>query len=425
MVFFLEALNIFTVAFIVAILLWRVLANSGVPFKKVITEPRNASSYIPGAKDTAKIFGYSLLFRFFILALSICIFCLFETQAQNFEWSKWLNKWVQWDARHYISIADGYESYMENGKYPTLVFFPLYSFFLNLVNYIIPSAELSGLIVSAIFSSIACCFFYKLVCLDYSKKTAEISVILLCIFPFGFFYSTIMSESVFLCTSVMTLYYIRNHNWPIAGIMGCLAALSRSIGVFLVFPAAIELLEETLLLGNLKSRKVWLESLKKGLWLLLFPLGTLVHLFINYQITGNPLYFLSMEEEFWQQVGRPFYEIWGTFASVFKGGYSLSVLMASFIPSALCLPCAYGLLVWGLKRHKTMYLCWILICILVNTSISWPLSLCRYLASAVPLYIILAEECRKYPKLKMAIIISLSILMGIYFTGYLNSKFIM
>ena len=424
MVLFLQALNIFAVLFIVAVLLWRVLANSGVPLKKAIIEPVY-ESYTPDLKDSAKIFSYSLLFRAFILIASISVFCLFETQEQTFQWGKWLNKWVQWDARHYISISNGYESYIENGEYPTLVFFPLYSFILNIVNYIIPSAELSGLLVSALFSSIACCYFYKLVCLDYGKETADLSVILLCIFPFGFFYSAIMSESVFLATSVMTLYYIRKHNWVLAGIAGCFVALSRSVGVFLVFPAAIALLEETQLLGNIKDSKIWVNALKKGIWLLLLPIGTLIYLFINYKITGEPLYFLSMEEQFWHQVGTPFYKIWNTYISVFDGGYSLSVLMASFIPSLICLLCAYGLLIVGLKKHKTMYLCWLLICVLVNTSISWPLSLCRYLASCVPIYIILADECKKRPKLKIALIIGFSILMGIYFTGYLNTKSIM
>ncbi len=425
MVLVLKALNIFAVLFIAAVIIWRFLANSGVPFKKVIDERKISDTYTPGKRECAKIFGLSILFRLFILCASISIFCLFETQAQNFEWSQWLNKWVQWDARHYINISNGYESYIEKGEYPTLVFFPLYSFFLNLVNYIIPNSALCGLIVSAIFSSVACIYFYKLVCLDYGKETGKLAVILLCVFPFGLFYNAIMSESIFLCTSVMALYYIRKHNWFVAGIIGCLVALSRSIGVFLVIPAFIELLEETQLLGNLKDKNVWFNTIKKGIWLLLFPVGTLIHLFINYRITGDPLYFLIMEEEFWNQVGSPFYKIWDTFFYVFSGGYSLSVKMASFIPGMLCLISVYALFIKGLKKHKTMYLCWLFINILVNTSISWPLSLSRYLATAVPVYIILADECKNRPVLKTAIIIGSSILFGIYLTGYLNTKFIM
>ena len=42
-----------------------------------------------------------------------------------------------------------------------------------------------------------------------------------------------------------------------------------------------------------------------------------------------------------------------------------------------------------------------------------------YSPSDKPEYIILADECKKRPKLKIALIIGFSILMGIYFTGYL------
>ncbi len=425
MALFLQTLCFIVTVLIFLVLLWRVLANAGVPFKKTIPEPVRIGAPAPSTKSCIKVFGYSMLFRLFLLAASVAIYSLFVAQDDKLQWSQWLNNWLQWDARHYIGIADGYSSYVEKGMYPGLVFFPLYSFFLNLVNYLIPNAAISGLLVSAVASSVACVYLYKLVCLDYSRETAQISVLLLCLFPFGFFYSAIMSEGVFLCTSVMTLYFIRRHKWWLAGIFGCLAALSRSIGVFLVFPAAIELLEETRLLGNLKSGRAWLDALKKGCWILLFPVGTLIHLFINYQVTGDPLYFLAMEEKIWFQVSQPFYKIAVVFQSVFESGYGIPFLMATFIPALICLLFAYGLLIWGLNKHKTMYLCWLLISILVNTSISWPLSLCRYLASAVPIYIILSEECRNHPKLNMAVLISWSILFGIYFTGYLTEKSIM
>ena len=75
----------------------------------------------------------------------------------------------------------------------------------------------------------------------------------------------------------------------------------------------------------------------------MLPLGTLIHLFINYKITGDPLYFLAMEETYWQQVSVPFYQIGRTFQSIFSSGYGLSLLTASFIPGLVCLLFSAGI----------------------------------------------------------------------------------
>lgn len=87
------------------------------------------------------------------------------------------------------------------------------------------------------------------------------------------------------------------------------AALSRSVGVFLIFPATIQFIEEYKLFENLRDIKPKiLLILKKWSWLLLLPLGTCIYLLINYHITGDALYFLKMEEKHWFQNTQVFYE---------------------------------------------------------------------------------------------------------------------
>ena len=243
-----QSIHIVLTLGIFAVLIWRILANAGVPFKKTIPEQVRSVAEAPTLQESAKVFGYTMLFRVFVLIAGLIIYCLFVETASQVQWGNFLENWIKWDAKHYISISEGYTALAETGDYTTLVFFPLYSVLLKLVRFVIPNAVVAGLLVSAVASSLACVFLYKLVCLDYSKTTAQTSVLLLCLFPFGFFYSAIMSASVFLLTSVTTLYYTRKHHWWVAGICGCFAALSRSIGVFLIFPAMIELLEETKLL---------------------------------------------------------------------------------------------------------------------------------------------------------------------------------
>ncbi len=421
----LQILSFLSMLSVFVIILWRVLGNSGVSLKKTLPEIDRETGFLPDVRDCARIFGFAMLFRLFILGLSFIIYCIFVEQAASLQWHLFLDNWIKWDANAYIRISEGYTSYMENGHYPTLVFFPLYAWLLKALRLVIPNAAAAGLFLSGLLSSFACMYLFKLVCLDYSRKTALLSVLFLCIFPFGFFYSAIMSESVFLLTSIMTLYYIRKGNWGIGGICGFFAALSRSAGVFLVFPALVQLLEESKLLGKLKNGKLWAETLKKGLWILLLPLATLLYLFINYRISGDPFYFLELEKMFWQQETQAFFQTAGSFWEIITGPYSPSVVFSSFLPGLICLIFSYIVLLRSATKHKTMYVTWLFVSIIVNTSMTWPLSFCRYIACAFPLYIFMADECENKPKLKLGLIVCFCMLFGIYLTGYLMTKQIM
>ncbi len=410
----------------IAVLIWRILANSGVALKKTLPETRHLGAvYNPNTKECASVFGYSMLFRLFIIGVSFVVYCLFKEKGSELQWDKIINNWLQWDATNYIRISEGYRSFNVNGDYSTIVFFPLYSWLLAVIRLIIPHKALAGLTLSALLSSLACVYMYKLVCIDYKKITAQLSVILMCLFPFGFFYSSVMSESAFLLTSIMTLYYVRKHNWMMAGFAGLLASLSRSAGVFLVFPAAVELIEEYKLLGNLANKDIWKKTVKNGLWLLMLPFGIVIYLLINYNLSGDPFYFLEMEEKYWQQVSQPFFKTVGTFWGIITSGKSLDVLMASFLPGFVCLICAYIILARGCFRHRTMYMVWLAAYIILNTTMSWPLSFCRYIACGVPMYIVLGDECEKNKKLSLALLMGWGILFGIYFAGYLMPKQIM
>lgn len=422
----LQGLSIVSMLAVVVILVWRIIAGSGVSLAKTLPEVKRTAAEPPTTKTCVKIFSYAMLFRLFVLLVGFVIYCLFIEDKNQFQWEQLFNNWLKWDAQHYIRISEGYTSYVEQGEYPTIVFFPLYSYLLKFVRFIIPNPVAAGVVLSSVLSSFACVYIFKLVCLDYSRNTAKLTVLLMCLFPFGFFYGAVMSESAFLLTTVMALYYARKNKWILAGVCGFFAALSRSLGVFLVFPLFVHLLEETKLLGNLKNKKTWLTAIKNGVWLLLLPLATVLYLYINYNIAGDPFYFLAMEEKFWFQVSQPFFKTVTTFWDILtQGNYGTSLLMASFLPGFVLLVCSYVILLWGAKKHKTMYICWFMVSLIVNSTMSWPLSFCRYMSTVVPLYMILADECEKRETLRLGLLIGWSILFGVYCTGYLLSRQIM
>jgi len=410
------------------ILLWRIVQNSGINLKPIFGPSLTTDGYVysPQRKECINIFLYTLLFRLFMLIIAFLIYCIFCDTGTKFHWNQIFDQWLKWDAHSYTKIPNGYDSYQENGDFVMLVFFPLYSWILKLVNIIIPNTNIAALTTSTLCYSFASVFMYKLFCIDYSRESAKKAVLLMSIFPFGFFYGAIMSESTFLLMSVLTLYFIRKHNWILAGIFGMCAALSRSVGVFLIFPATVELIEEYKVLGNLKNiKQTFSIILKKWCPLLLMPLGTFIYLFINYKVSGNAFDFLRIEEKYWQQVSQPFFENIKRIWEIINAGYAVSTLASAFIPGLIILLCMYAVMILGLRKHRTMYMTYMLIYLVVNTTMSWPLSLCRYLACTVPVYIILAEGCVKNKKLDTAITVGFSIMLGIYFAGYIAGKQIM
>lgn len=407
-------------------IIWRMLSKAGVKLKKRIEKDTVRESYIPTRREEIKVFLYSTLFRVFVLIVGFMISCIFIDSGSEFQKNQIYEIWNKWDAPHYLNISKGYMHYTENGDYTTLVFYPLYPLLVSLVNMIIPNLKVAALITSTICTSIACVFLYKLVCEDYGKSIAKKTLILMNIFPFSFFFGAIMSEGTFLMTSVITLYYIHKHDWMKAGIAGLFAALSRALGVFLIFSATIEFVEEYKLLENLKNIKPKLILiLKKWTWLLLIPLGTCIYLFINYKITGDALYFAKMEKKYWHEETQIFFKTVGDLWNFINGDVSVSWKMTSFVPGLALLLASYALLIYGIPRHKNMYSIWIVCSLIINSSMTLPQGIPRYLSTVVPLYIILADISEKNEKVYTALKVSFSILFGVYLTAYLMYKYVL
>ena len=375
-------------------------------------------------KECKKIFIITFGFRILIILMSLLIFLLFINQENSFNINSFIENWIKWDSIHYIRISNGYKFYIENGLYPTLAFFPLYPFFISIFSFIFSKA-LSGLIVSNLSISIACIFIYKLVCMDYDKKTAKITLLLLNIFPFSFFFSGIMSESVFLLFSVITLYYIRKHNWFLVGFFGALCSLSRFIGIFLIIPALVEVIEEYQLIKKIKNFRFVINTfLLKIIPILLISFGFFIYLYLNYDTTGDYFYFLKIQKKIWFQSYKHFFLFFDTCFGMIKS-FDIKFLLCVPIPQLFFSIFSFIVLILNVKKNKTMYSIWLLINIIINTSISWPLSFCRYISCAIPFFIFIAAYLKKHYYLYITYIIISSMLFVIYFTMYLKGSSIM
>jgi len=76
-------------------------------------------------------------------------------------------------------------------------------------------------------------YFYRLIRLDYDRRTAARAVLYLCVFPTTLFLSAVYSESLFLALVISAFYYARSDRWLFAGALTAVAALCRPPGVLL------------------------------------------------------------------------------------------------------------------------------------------------------------------------------------------------
>lgn len=122
-----------------------------------------------------------------------------------------------------------------------LVFFPGYPMAVRLVSILLGGQLLlAGFLVSALSFAGAGCLLYRLVRLDAPHREAVRAVSFLCLLPGSFFFAAPMSESFFLLLTVGSYYAARTGWWLLAGLLGGMAALTRSVGLLLLIPLFFE-----------------------------------------------------------------------------------------------------------------------------------------------------------------------------------------
>lgn len=168
----------------------------------------------------------------------------------------WKAPAVRWDAIWFLGIAhSGYD----DG--PAAAFFPLYP---------LAARVLGGSTLVAILLSIAC-FFVALIVLqrlteiELGAEAARWTVWALAFSPMAFFFSAVYSESLFMALTVGSVLAARRDHWAWAGILGGLAAATRSTGVAVVFALVLLAFAD-------RTRGGW-GRMSQLAWVLLVPVG--------------------------------------------------------------------------------------------------------------------------------------------------------
>lgn len=211
-----------------------------------------------------------------------------------------LHIWLQKDAVWYVRIArDGY-FYLPDSQ-SSACFFPLFPLAMRLVYPLtgLLAADrdtgyfLAGVLVSWLAFAGACAVLYRLVETRFDQRAAFAAVLLLSVYPFGWYFGVAFTESLFLLLVVVAFLGVERRNWWLAGLAAGLASASRPPG--LVVGACVALAY------GLDWLRTWHPLRLDALALGLAPLGAVAYLVYCWMAFGTPQAYLRTSEAGWQR----------------------------------------------------------------------------------------------------------------------------
>lgn len=316
--------------------------------------------------------------------------------------------WANFDGIHYLGIAaNGYRQYLE-------AFFPLYPLVIrwgaDLTTF---SLETTALVFSHAAAVVGVVLFYVLN-LKINHKASLWPTLLLLLFPTSFFFAAVYPTSLYLALAGACLWCIEKRRWWWAGILGAAASATHIFGVYLIFVAAIELLQ---------SRKK--NSVQDAFAISLMPLGLVGYMAYLWKSVGDPLAFFHEQPIFGaNRSGAEFIflpqVLWRYMKIFTTADPSFSYLISTFEFITFVFAIVLFVIGWQ-KKLKLSLLAYCAAVIITPTLTGTFSSFPRYILAAFPLFFTL-ESLSESMKLFLALLFGLGL---IYFaSAFLQGYFV-
>lgn len=358
---------------------------------------------------------------------------------------------ARWDSAWYLVIARfGYHPELGSFSSARAAFFPLYPMGLGALERVGVPAVLGGVLLSLAALWLALYGIHRLVTLELDgsqtadgrpREVARLAALLCAFAPMAFFLSAVYSEALYLALSVGLFWCARQGRWAMAGLLGGLAAASRSAGLVLVVPVLV-----LYLYGPREDRAPdrsaagWLPRYRlraDALWLGLVPAGLALYLAYLGAAGGDPLTPFHAQQVWGRHFAGPYGAVWDGARAALEGARQLAGFgpahpsflapgnsagiqaahnLMTFAFLAAALAGAVGVLRW-LPRAYGLYVVAALALPLSYPASSEPLmSLPRFLVVLFPLYMWAALRLAGRPRAQV-LALALSAAALVFFTA--------
>lgn len=183
--------------------------------------------------------AFSVTFPIFIITralfvsltyFGVVLFTIPNYSRQSLSFTTLVNAWSHWDVNWYNNIA--IKGYFNPAS---AAFFPLFPLLERGVSLILHRNVLyAGMLISNLAFLGTLVLLYRFVEMEFDSDTARRTTLYLAVFPTALFFFAAYNESLFLFFVLLSFYSMRHGYWWLAGISGCLAALTRSLGMLLL-----------------------------------------------------------------------------------------------------------------------------------------------------------------------------------------------
>jgi hypothetical protein len=263
-------------------------------------------------KEASWIFGLSRLIILVVSCLGVTLLHIQEffstvryivLKPCSSHLSCFLLSWWRWDVIHYVEIA--YLGYAHHK--PLSAFFPLFPLVIRGLGMLFGGSIMADyaagiLLANGCFYGVLVLFYY-LVSKDYGQTVARYALIYLAFDPYGIFFFVGYTESLFLLLSLAVFILLRRGrvlDWWLAGLCGCLAALTRPTGIVLLVPFLVFFVQR-FGIGTIFTRENWRQKLNAVFAMALVPAGLLIYMGYLWIIFGNPWVFSIEQTLIWHR----------------------------------------------------------------------------------------------------------------------------
>ena len=253
---------------------------------------------------------------------------------------------ARWDASWYLVIAHyGYRPELFPFTAERTAFFPLYPLGLRSISWLGVPPVLAGVMLSVAALAAALYGIHRLTTLELaaspslarigSGDVARLAVLLTAFAPMAFFFSAVYSESLYLALSVGVFWFARQGRWAWVGVLGGLAAATRSTGLALAVPALM-----LYLYGPRRDRPPDLVHRARSLlpryrlrpdvlWLGLLPAGLAVYIGYLALAGGDGLSPFHVQQVWDRHFAGPYLGAWDGIKAGVEGLLQLTSLQSS------------------------------------------------------------------------------------------------
>jgi Gpi18-like mannosyltransferase len=182
------------------------------------------------------VIGWALGTKVLLLLFGVAAYQALEDEKVPFGWP-WLELWNQWDATHFLRIAEF--GYSAADKFKAW-FYPLYPWCVRFCSYICGDSLLASFLVSGIALLFAVVILRRLAAFEWSERIARRTVYFFLIFPTAFYLHIGYTESLFLALTLGSVYSARKERWWLAGLLGAFSWMTRANGIVLLPTLAVE-----------------------------------------------------------------------------------------------------------------------------------------------------------------------------------------